>query len=155
MLMGSDYFPGIVSLLRFFSESRRYGVIDRISYALNPESVREALIDAFRIVESLQDRAIHVKIKVKVKTEEGEQEKVYTVRCCDYGEGKGPGINGIFVECEDPSLVGKSGWCVPCPSSLPNEEEVKRFIEAVKKDVRVAKDVALLAHSWRLSKEVA
>jgi len=140
-------FPGIISLLRFFAESRRYGVIDRISYALNYESVREALTDAFRIVESLRDRAITAKIRV-------EEGKEYTLRCCDYGEGEGPGINGLFVECQDKSLEGKKGWCVPCPERLPDEEEVKKFLEEVKQDPSIAKDVALLAHSWRVKREV-
>ena len=149
--MREENFPGIVSLLRFFAESRRYGVIDRISYALNYESVREALIDAFRIIESLKDRSITARIRVG----EGSEQKEYTVRCCDYGEGEGPGINGVFVECDDESLKEKEGWCVPCPDKLPDEEEVKRFLEEVKRDVTIAKDVAILAHSWRMKKEAS
>jgi len=148
LVMEKEGFPGIISLLRFFAESRRYGVIDRISYALNYESVREALTDAFRIVESLRDRAITAKIRV-------EGGKEYTVSCCGYGEGEGPGINGIFIECQDKSLEGKRGWCVPCPERLPDEEEVKRFLEEVKRDPSIAKDVALLSHTWRTKKEVS
>jgi len=140
-------FPGIISLLRFFAESRRYGVIDRISYALNYESGRETLTEAVRGDRSLTVRAITAKIRV-------EEGKEYTLRCCDYGEGEGPGINGLFVECQDKSLEGKKGWCVPCPERLPDEEEVKKFLEEVKQDPSIAKDVALLAHSWRVKREV-
>lgn len=138
-----------MSLLRFFVESRRYSVVDRVSYALNYESVREALADAFRIVESLRDGSAWARIRVK-REDGGEREIELT--CCEYGKGEGPGVNGEFVDCSDEDMRGERGWCVPCPH-VPDEREVNEFMELVKEDINVAKDVALLAHSFRSRRE--
>ena len=86
-------YPGIVEVMKFFIDSQRYNLVDRMAFALSPESIEQAIYDALRIVKSLESTKVYAKIK--------SGDKEYILNCCDYGEGQGPGINGIFVGPSD------------------------------------------------------
>ncbi len=131
----------IIEVLRFFVNSQRYGIIDRLAFALSPESVDQSIYEALRILKSLEARSIHARIKT--------QKNEYTLRCCDYGEGRGPGINGVFIEADEASLKGKQGYCVPCPSCYPDEDELRGFLEDVRRDIGLARIVAALAYTHK------
>lgn len=136
----SEYekYRGVISLLRFFIEDRKYSVVDRIANALTPEAVIQALYDAERIVESLREKALEAEISVG--------EKTYSVICCDYGEGKKAGISGVAVKASDPRYVNKEIWCVRCPLT-PSQKEIEDLIDKVKNNIGLAKELALLAYT--------
>ncbi len=150
-LLDPQEFRGIISLLRFFVESRRLGIVDRVGLALSASAVKEAIYEALRTVRALQPRRATFTIEVR----EG---KTLTVNCCDYDELEGPcpgGLCGKAVRVEGPpearKLQGKNVWCALCPE-LPNEEELSKFFEALEDPVRglhLARMVAALALGWR------
>lgn len=147
-----EEFKCLIELLKYFVRSRRYGIVDRIATALSAESILQALYEAVRSIESARDRAI--KATIKVETREGI--KRYTVTCCDYGEGEGPGITGTFEESSEKGLIKKKGYCVPCPICIPEEVEINKFIEIVRSGVEglsIAKKVAILAYTKKSEKE--
>ncbi|MCX8170335.1 MAG: hypothetical protein N3D72_04525, partial [Candidatus Methanomethyliaceae archaeon] len=59
----SKKYEGVISLLRFFIDDNRYSIVDRIAFALSPESAEVAVLEALRIVKSLMERAVRVRIK--------------------------------------------------------------------------------------------
>jgi len=128
-------------MLRFFIEDNRYSVVDRIAFALSPESAEVALLEALRIIRSLIERSL----KAKIKANEG---KVYSVVCCDYGLDDGPGITGEFIEVDRPEVKGKKGYCVPCPL-IPSAEELEELINELRKDLTVGRKLAILAYGYR------
>ena len=128
-------------MLRFFIEDNRYSVVDRIAFALSPESAEVALLEALRIVRSLMERSV----KARIKTSES---KVYSVVCCDYGLDEGPGITGEFVEANRPEVRGKKGYCVPCPL-IPSAEELEELINELREDLTIGRKLAILAYGYR------
>lgn len=142
--MGKKY-EGVVSLLKFFIDDNRYSVVDRIAFALSPESTEVALLEALRIIKSLMERATRAKIKV-------EEGKTYSVTCCDYGEGEGPGIFGEFVEVDRAELRNKKGYCVPCPL-IPSSQELEELMNELRKDLTIGRRIAILAYGYRRGAE--
>lgn len=139
-------YEGLISLLRFFIDDGRYSVVDRIAFALSPESAEVAILEALRVVRSLMDRAIRATIIVS--RGEGVEEKEYSLTCCDYGEGDGPGLKGIFKDASESGLINKTGYCVPCPH-LPTSEELERFMSELRRDITIGRKVAILAYGYR------
>lgn len=149
----AEEFEGIIDTLRFFAESRRLGVIDRVGLALSTDAVREALYEALRTIRALEQRKATFKLVL------GDKE--YTVTCCDYDEleegqvcpssicGKvtsvvsgGPGLQ---------RYINKTVWCAPCPK-IPDESELNRFFQALEDPIgglKLAREVSALALSWR------
>jgi CRISPR type I-A-associated protein Csa5 len=140
----SEKYENVISLLKFFIDDNRYSIVDRIAFALSPESAEVSLLEALRVVKSLMERVC----KVKIKTDNKE----YTVNCCDYGLGEGPGINGVFVETCNPEFKGKKGFCVPCPS-IPSNQELEELLNDLRKDLTVGRRLAILAYGYRKSSE--
>ncbi len=149
MYSDSEYW-GIIGLLRFFIESGRYSIVDRIANATSPAAIKASLYEALRIANSLKARSI--RIALRTKTSQGE-EKTYQLQCCEYGEELGYGIQGVVEGLlEGPEdLKGARIYCIPCPP-IPSEEELRGFLEKISKDVSIAKEVAILAHAYRPSK---
>jgi CRISPR type I-A-associated protein Csa5 len=140
----SGKYENVISLLKFFIDDNRYSIVDRIAFALSPESAEVSLLEALRVVKSLMERVC----KVKIKTDNKE----YTVNCCDYGLGEGPGINGVFAEACNPEFKGKKGFCVPCPS-IPSNQELEELLNDLRKDLTVGRRLAILAYGYRKSSE--
>lgn len=138
-------YKGVVSLLRFFIDDNRYSIVDRIAFALSPESAEVAILEALRIVKSLMDRAVRATVKVETK---GEGVREYSLTCCDYGEGDGPGILGEFKVASEARLVGKKGYCVPCPL-MPTSEELEELIDELRRDLTIGRKIAILAYGYR------
>jgi len=134
-------YPGIVEVMKFFIDSQRYNLVDRMAFALSPESIEQAIYDALRIVKSLESTKVYAKIK--------SGDKEYILNCCDYGEGQGPGINGIFLEASNKALEGKTGYCVPCPAKYPSQDELQSFLNSVRSDLSLARRISILAHGWK------
>lgn len=143
-----EKYKGVISLLRFFIDDRRYGVVDRLAFALSPESAETSILEALRIINSLRERSI----RAKMRRGGNEKEKEYTVICCDYGEGEGPGILGVFVEAEREELKNKLGYCVPCPLT-PSEEELNNLIMDLRNDLTIGRRLAILAYGLREKRE--
>ncbi|MEM1983566.1 MAG: hypothetical protein QXZ63_07920 [Sulfolobales archaeon] len=141
----SKKYEGIISLLRFYIDDYRYSLVDRIAFALSPESAETAVLEALRIIKSLMERAV----KVKIRTDDG---KVYSLTCCDYGEGEGPGILGEFIETSKPELRGRRGYCVPCPL-VPSSQELEEVINELRRDLTVGRKLAILAYGYRKGSE--
>jgi len=137
----SKKYGGVISLLKFLVDDNRYSVVDRVAFALSPESAEVALLEALRIAKSLMDRSIKVKIR-------GSEGKVYSVVCCDYGLDEGPGINGEFIDAEKADLKGRRGYCVPCPL-MPSTEELEGLINELRNDLTVGRRLAILAYGYR------
>jgi len=145
--LGEKY-ENVISLLKFFIDDNRYSIVDRIAFALSPESAEVSLLEALRIVKSLMERIC----KVRIKTDNKE----YTVNCCDYGLDDGPGINGVFLEilsevC-NPEFKGKKGFCVPCPS-IPSNQELEELLNDLRRDLTIGRRLAILAYGYRRGSE--
>lgn len=136
----------IIDLLRFFVETGRFSIVDRIANATSSTATMSALYEALRIVRSLTPRAS----RIRIVTDNG---KSYEVMCCEYGEDLGVGIKGRVekVLAGDKKLLQKTIYCVPCPI-LPSEDEVREFLAKAKENMEVAKEVAVLAQTYRPSK---
>ena len=130
-------YSGIISLIQFFAETNRWGMIDRMALAMSPDSVETALYDMKRLARSLDARKIRVKIVVR--------EKTYELYCCEYGEDLGYGMYGhVETVLEGPKTYeGKKIYCVPCPR-IPSSEETENFLNEVRKDLSLARRVALI-----------
>lgn len=137
----SKKYEGVISLLRFFIDDNRYSIVDRIAFALSPESAEVAVLEALRIVKSLMERAVRARIKV-------EEGKAYSVTCCDYGEGEGPGIFGEFIEVDRAELRNKQGYCVPCPL-IPSSQELNELMNELREDLTIGRKIAILAYGYR------
>ena len=152
---GPDRFRCLVETLKFFADSRRLGVVDRIGFAMAPEAVKEAIYEALRTIAALQPRA--QTLEIGVKTREGTRE--YTARCCEVFEARAPGeCSGIYgvvknVVKGDPSLAGKIVCCVPCPSCTPSREELEELFRILDtepvKGLDLAREIASAAFAWR------
>lgn len=146
----AEEFDNIVSIIRYFIKTQRYGPVDRMSYAMSPESVTIALYDMLRTVDSLFARSIVVELH--------SDDKIYTVRCCEYDEDErlGYGIKGVAEtikaapEDVKDKLKGKEIQCVPCPHR-PSQEEIKQFLEKVEKDPSYARKIVLEAFATHKS----
>jgi len=140
----SKKYENVISLLKFFIEDNRYSIVDRIAFALSPESAEISLLEALRIIKSLMERIC----KVKIKTENKE----YIISCCDYGLNEGPGINGVFLEACNPEFKGRKGFCVPCPS-MPSNQELEELLNELREDLTIGRKLAILAYGYRRGSE--
>ncbi len=140
-------YNGIISLLRFFVDTERYGIIDRIGNATAYESIKEAVYEALRIIRSLKASAITVEYEVG-----GEKRKV---ACCEYEEKeRARYASAVTGKSVTPGRYeNKEVACIPCPK-IPDENEVADFLTKVKEDTNIAKEVAVLALTYRPKKEV-
>lgn len=141
-----EEYKGIIGLIRFFVDTYRWGVVDRLALAMGAESIEAALYDMLRLVESLYGRRNRVRIKA--------DKKVYDTTCCEYGEDLGYGIHGVIEKVYEGNeeLKGKKIYCVPCPPR-PDELEIKKFLEDIKEDPSIARKIALLSFGRREHKE--
>ncbi len=141
-----EEYKDIIGLVRFFVDTNRWGVIDRMALAMGPESIEAALYDMLRLVESLYARKIRVKIDANDKT--------YEITCCEYGEDLGYGIYGEIKDVyEGPkTLMGQKIYCVPCPPR-PSESEINSFLEKIREDPSIARRIALLSFGLRKGHE--
>lgn len=146
MLGTLEEYKNIVGLIRFFVDTYRWGVVDRLALAMGPESIEAALYDMLRLIESLYTRRIKVKIRAG--------EKTYNTTCCEYGEKLGYGIHGVVEEVYEgrEDLRSQEIDCVPCPPR-PSEREIKSFLEAIRRDPSIARKVALLSLGRREEKK--
>lgn len=156
----ADY-PGLVSLLRFFAESGRVNVLDRLGFAQSPVAVREAIYEALRTARVLSSNAVRARIKVK-RFREGKtvEEELETV-CADYSVGDSPedvagcmAIRGVVTWSEAPSRIPPGKWaCCTPPPRIPGEDELKRFFSILEEDpvkgLTLAKELASLAFARR------
>ena len=156
----ADY-PGLVSLLRFFAESGRVNVLDRLGFAQSPVAVREAIYEALRTARVLSANAVRVRVKVQ-KYREGRpvEEEVETV-CADYNVGDSRddvaecmAIIGRVTWSEAPSRIPPGKWvCCTPPPRIPGEDELKRFFSILEEDpvkgLVLAKELASLAFAKR------
>jgi len=135
-------YPGIISLIQFFAETNRWGVVDRLATSMSPEGVETALYDMERLVRSLLPRRIKIRIK--------SREKTYELYCCEYGDKLGYGIYGEVSEVlEGPSSIkNEKIFCVPCPL-IPSEEEVDDFLKEVRSNPSLARRLALIGLGTR------
>ncbi len=129
-------FDNIIKTIKYFIDTKRYGVVDRMALAMSPESVETALYDMLRLIDSLEARSIRVKIKVK--------DKDYEVKCCEYGDKLGYGIHGLVLDAEREDLNGKNIYCMPCPPR-PSVSEITSFLETVNKDPSIARKLVIKA----------
>jgi len=147
-------FPGILSILRFLAESDMFGPIDRISNALNPETVRAAIYEALRIVNS----AIRREAIVKLELNEGVKKEL---KVCDWGEmsptsvGHKLALKGKLKEVKEgpkelENLIGKYIYAIKTPR-LPSEDELNKFLSNLDspKGLKLAKELAMLALTIR------
>lgn len=149
----ADEFEGIIDMLRFFAESRRLGVIDRVGLALSTDAIREALYEALRTIRALEQRRATFKLRL--------DDKEYTITCCDYdeleeGQVCPSSICGRVddVISRDPGLQryrNKTIWCARCPK-IPDESELIKFFRVLEDPItglKLAREVSALALSWR------
>lgn len=136
-----ERYESVISLLRFFIEDERYSIVDRIAFALSPESAEVAVLEALRIIKSLMERACKIKVRV-------DQDRTYNLTCCDYGTGEGPGVYGEFIEACRPELKGVKGYCVPCPL-IPSSKELEDLLNDLRNDLTIGRKLAILAHGYR------
>lgn len=137
----------VISLLRFFVETGKYSIVDRIAYATSPSAVRASLYEALRIVRSLKARSLTARIRVG-------DDKVYDpIECCEYGEDLGYGVRGLVekIYAGPEEYKGRTIYCTPCPG-IPDEAELSSFLEEAGKNTDVAKEAAILAHTYRPSR---
>jgi len=159
-LSGGEEFSGIIGLLRFFADSGRVNVLDRLGFAQSPVAVREALYEAIRTARVLA--ADTVRVRIAVKTKDGE-EKVGEFACADYDiadDEKGlrgcMGVKGRVEGSSDPSRVPPGKYiCCYLPPKIPSEDELKRFFSILEEDpvkgLTLAKELASLAFTRRWS----
>lgn len=122
-------------------------MLDRMALAMSSESVEAALYDMLRLIDSLYAR----KIRVKLKTT--EDQKDYTLNCCEYDGELGYGIKGVVEEVYEPvelknKYEGKPIYCVPCPPK-PYESEIRDFLSETEKDPSLARRIVLLSYGFR------
>ncbi len=138
-----DQYRNIIGLVKYFIDTKRYGVVDRMALAMGPESVEIALYDMLRLVDSLRGRSSVVKIKGGGKT--------YQVRCCEIGRDLGYGIHGVVEEIIEgaPGVsIGDEVYCAPCPPR-PSIDELKSFLEKVKQDPSFARKIAIASFGYK------
>ncbi len=112
----------LVATASIYTES--LNLIDRLAYALNPESAIKSLNDSLRIVEGAVRRG-EVGEAVE-KSEGGGDRSVIKIRVGD----------------------GREYRLLYC--SLPNVEVVRRFLEEVRRNIEVARTIGTLANSMVL-----
>lgn len=130
----------VISLLRYFVDTKQYSVVDRLAYAVSPDVAKYALYDAIRQIRSAKDRSR------QAKTEKG------AVECCYWEELSKEAQGGqAEAECDvgfRVTIDNKPHCCVPCPM-IPGEEELNKVIERIEEDVSYAAKLAALALSYR------
>jgi len=143
-----DKYSKIVDVVKYFIDSKRYGVVDRMALAMNSESVEVALYDMLRLIDSLMSRSVVVRLK--------SGEKEYTLRCCEIGDKLGYGVHGAItkvIEGETGYKEGDKVYCMPCPRNWPTKDEINRFLQAIAEDPFLARKIVLLAFGRRGEKE--
>lgn len=120
-----------------------------MALAMGSESVEAALYDMLRLINSLLARCI----KIRLSVVRGEETKEYPLICCEYGENLGYGIKGRVLEVYEPKDLkseyeNKEIYCVPCPS-IPNESEIRDFLNDVEKDPTLARKIVLMSYCFK------
>ncbi len=135
-------YENIIAAIRYFIDTKRYGPVDRMAMAMGSESIEIALYDILRTIDSLYARSILVEIE--------KDNKIYKIRCCEYGEDLGFGMKGKIVKIyEGPKeLMGKTIYCQPCPPK-PHENEIHSFLNDVQEDLSIARKIVLKAFGRR------
>jgi CRISPR type I-A-associated protein Csa5 len=125
----------VVSLLRFYVDTKQYSVVDRLAYATSPATAEYALYEAIRQIRSAKDRSIIAKWK-----HDGREDNV---ECCYYDVKRGECDVGFEVEHN-----GVKYCCVACPL-IPREDELENIVKAIESDLSVAAKLAALAMAYR------
>lgn len=141
--MAQDNRETIISLLRFYIDTKQYSIVDRLAYATSPATARYALYEAVRQAQSARDRAIVATYKPK------DSEKEYReVMCCYYEEMEGGSCDVGF-----PAQSGDKVYCcVPCPP-IPDSNALASVLDAIERDISVATKLAALAMAYRPKRE--
>ena len=151
-----EEFRGLISLLGFFAASGRFSVVDRIGFAQSPESVRESIYEALRVVRALEQRPAVLRLRVKGR-EGGEA--VVECECIDYERGVPEnacrGVYGRVVEARGAALEAGEEVCCYTRPLIPSEEELSKLFKALDEDptrgLSLARQIASLAMAWRPS----
>lgn len=145
-----EKYSNLIDLIRYFVRTHRYGVLDRMALAMGPESIQAALYDMLRLVNSLSNRSIKIKLQV---VKDKEVKEYSPITCCEYGKDLGYGIKGTVVEVYEPKsreseYKNETIYCVPCPS-IPSESEIKEFLGEVEKDPSFARRIVLVSYGYK------
>ncbi len=148
-------FPGIIDVLRYHVAVGRFSYVDRMASAMDARVVEETVREALRAALSAASSPRRVEAK-KVKYD-GESKKyrvldeTATFVCCETEEIKRSGEvspdevpERVFLHG---SLMSREGRIEACftPPKMPSEEELASFIDAVRRDLEIARVVASLA----------
>ena len=157
----AEQFAKIISLLRFFAETGRFNVLDRIGMAQSPTAVREAIYEALRTVRALERRPARLKLGVEVEVKKDGEKRRETreveVECLDYEtveeKAECRGIYGVVKDVLSGAprdIIGRRVCCYLKPW-IPDEVELGRFFEALEGEggLELAKELAALAFAYR------
>lgn len=132
-------YDSIVNVLRVFAKTGNYALIDRIANALTSRAVENALYDSLRIINTLIRQAEEITIDNK------------KVKVIDYASVEERKARGFTLAKEgEMNTAGRKIKIkyVEVPDPLPNENEVKSFLNEVKKGfvgLSVAREIAMRA----------
>jgi CRISPR type I-A-associated protein Csa5 len=149
-------FENVIDVLRYHVAAGRFSYVDRIMSAMSPDVVEETVREAVRaaLSASSSPRIIEgnpLEYNKEKKSWEPKPEKIRVEYVED--ERLRPGdpipararLHGRLLQVD-------SEWrIIYTPPRIPSEDELARFFDAVRRDLRVAKLVASLAmtHSSR------
>lgn len=163
-----EEFKGLISMLKFFADSGRVNVLDRIGFSQSPTAVREAIYEAVRTIDVLSRNPLRVRIAVEASSrKEGEKEEAREVtlelECLDYEvvEDKSSllgcrGVTGKVIESSSPRVSPGSLICCYTRPLLPSQEELDKLFRLLDEDpmtgLNRAKEIASLAFAWKPSR---
>jgi CRISPR type I-A-associated protein Csa5 len=132
-------YDSIVNVLRVFAKTGNYAPIDRIANALTPRAVENALYDGLRLINTLIRQAEEITVNGR------------KIRVIDYAKVEERKARGFTlakkgkVKTEEGEISIKY---VEVPESLPREDEIRWFLNDVRKGfagLSVAREVAMRA----------
>lgn len=148
----SEEFKGLISMLKFFADSGRVNILDRIGFAQSPVAVKEAIYEAMRIIDALSRSPVRVRVKVGPNDDERELE------CIEYEEmeserGVCRGVKGKVVKSSSPRIPEGSTICCYLKPMRPSQEELDKLFTLLNEDpltgLNKAKEIASLAFAWK------
>ncbi len=130
----SDKVRDFVDVLRFIAKTRRYSILDRLGFTLDPRVAEESIEEALRLARTSIDSALVAEVKRDSGTE--------TISCCDYERPEGglcpPGYEKVSVErvVSGPREYEKTVLCCARCPRLPSDEVMRKVIECIYSNVR-------------------
>ena len=151
-------FPGLIRVMRFFVESKRYNIVDRLGFAQSQLAVEQAIYEALRTIRVLRGRAVRVELGGV-----GREGRTLTLTCLEYSDDEDDvrtcmGVRGRVnrvISGPGEELAGRTICCVPDSGDV-SEDELRRFFEEVRKGeegLLLAKEIAALAFARRSSSQ--